>query len=460
MPLRDGVGQQLWFVVSAWALVAVSIGYTGNVAAQALPNTTSSVKESANKYDSAFRDMLRDPGDLDKTFRFARLAVEAGNFEGAAAAYSRLLISLPENWRVRYELGILYFRMKSYALSKSYLLGAQRIKSFPLALRARVAEFIGEIDKRTAQHRLIGSLSAGVRYQTNVNAASSVAQQQAGTNAALEDSFVKKDDFDLFGSLNVRHTYDLNTLDATTIESGVLIYGAKQMSEDEFDLVFLDASSGPRFKFQRGFLKGVSVRPFFQVEYARLGEARLFSAPGAGIEIERDLDDETHATLTYEASDRDYRDSSRRPNASNLDGIEHTLQINLSRAITPSLGAKFGARAIFQNAGARFESNAEYAALLGMSARYAAPFKITQNNWTSVVVVEYAKARYDEANVDVEPARSRINQRWTLRFANETPFSRNLSAIFSIGYRNNGSNIANFEHDNVDTSLAVKYKLQ
>lgn len=446
----------------ACVAAAVLVSSAADVAAQApvSPDAAAAAKDAAADYDSAFRDMLRDPGNLEKTFRFARLAAETGDLEGATAAYSRLLISLPENWRVRYELGILYFRLKSYALSKSYFLSAQRIKSFPPTLRPRAAEFIGEIDKRTAQHRLTGSLTAGIRYQSNVNAASSVAQQQTEANAALEDSFTEKDDFDLFGSLNVRHVYDLNTINATTVESDLLLYGAKQMSEDEFDLVFFDAHSGPRFKFQRGYFSGLSIRPFLQVEYARLGEARLYASTGAGIRLERDLGDKTHANLSYDASDRDYRDSSRRPNASNLDGIEHTFQINLTRAVTPSVGANIRARAVFQNASAPFESNAEYAALLGLTARYAAPFELTQNSWTSIVTAEYAKARYDEANVDVEPARSRINQRWTLRFASEISFSHDLSAIFSIGYRNNGSNIANFEHDNVDASLAVKYKLQ
>jgi tetratricopeptide (TPR) repeat protein len=439
----------------ACVLAAVLVSCARGVAAQILV----SPDPAASDYDSAFQDMLRDPGNLDKTFRFARLAAETGDLEGAAAALSRLLITLPENWRVRYELGILYFRLKSYALAKSYFLSALRIKFIPAALRLRAAEFIQEIDNRTAQHRLNGSLTAGIRYQSNVNAASSVAQQQTGANAALEDSFTKKEDFDLFGSLNVRHVYDLNTIDATTVESDFLLYGAKQMSEDEFDLIFLDAHSGPSFKFQRGYFRGLSIRPFLQAEYARLGEARLYATAGAGIRLERDLGDKSHANFSYDASDRYYRDSARRPNSSNLDGIEHTLQINLTRAVTPTVGAKIRARAIFQNASAPFESNAEYAALLGLTARYAAPFELTQNSWTSIVTVEYAKARYDEANVDLEPARSRINQRWTLRFASEVPFSRELSAIFSIGYRNNGSNIANFEHDNVDVSLAVKYKL-
>ena len=42
-------------------------------------------------YDEAFQEMYKDVGDLDKTFRFAELAAQVGDLEGAIAALERML---------------------------------------------------------------------------------------------------------------------------------------------------------------------------------------------------------------------------------------------------------------------------------------------------------------------------------------------------------------------------------
>ena len=53
-------------------------------------------------YDSAFREMMAQPTDLDLTFRFAELAIVAGDLEGAVSAFERLLIFNPDLPRIRF----------------------------------------------------------------------------------------------------------------------------------------------------------------------------------------------------------------------------------------------------------------------------------------------------------------------------------------------------------------------
>ncbi len=57
------------------------------------------------EYEAAFQAVLKDPGNLDKTFRFAELAVAVGDLEGAISALERMLIYNPKLPRVRLELG-------------------------------------------------------------------------------------------------------------------------------------------------------------------------------------------------------------------------------------------------------------------------------------------------------------------------------------------------------------------
>ena len=53
--------------------------------------------------------MMADPGNLDKTFAFAGLAVDVGDIDGAISALERMLLIDPNLPRVKLELGVLYF---------------------------------------------------------------------------------------------------------------------------------------------------------------------------------------------------------------------------------------------------------------------------------------------------------------------------------------------------------------
>ncbi|MDP6069639.1 MAG: tetratricopeptide repeat protein, partial [Alphaproteobacteria bacterium] len=73
------------------------------------------------QYEKAFDEVFRDPGNLDKSFRFAELAIKIGNYEAAISALERMLLVNPNLPRVRLELGVLYFRLGSYRTARSYL---------------------------------------------------------------------------------------------------------------------------------------------------------------------------------------------------------------------------------------------------------------------------------------------------------------------------------------------------
>ena len=84
------------------------------------------------------------------------------------------------------KLGVLYFRLKAYALSKSYLLAAVEFRDAPRDVRVQVVEFVDAIDQRLAQNRFEGLLATGLRYQTNVNSGSSAEGPPAGTTGSVE----------------------------------------------------------------------------------------------------------------------------------------------------------------------------------------------------------------------------------------------------------------------------------
>ena len=58
----------------------------------------------------------------------------------------------------------------SYALAKSYLESAIKGKEVPTKVRERVGVFLAKINDLLSTSKVFGSVSAGLRYQTNANA--------------------------------------------------------------------------------------------------------------------------------------------------------------------------------------------------------------------------------------------------------------------------------------------------
>src|SRR4051812_33268140 len=67
-----------------------------------------------------FQRMVREPTNYEITFEFVRVATANQDYEAAIGALERLLYYEPSLTRVKYELGILYFRLRSFEMAKHY----------------------------------------------------------------------------------------------------------------------------------------------------------------------------------------------------------------------------------------------------------------------------------------------------------------------------------------------------
>lgn len=84
--------------------------------AAATPSTS-----DLQQFDALYNQLLADPTNLDLTVAYAELAVEMGDYEAAVPPLERLLMSNPELPKIKLELGILYYLLGSYDISKTYL---------------------------------------------------------------------------------------------------------------------------------------------------------------------------------------------------------------------------------------------------------------------------------------------------------------------------------------------------
>src|ERR1700730_12086471 len=103
--------------------------------------------------EALFQQMFRDPANLDVTLAYADVPATLGDYEAAVSALERLLLFNPDLPRVQLELGALYFRMGSYELARDYF-GKAAAANPPPEVRARVEQYLGEIEKSQSRRRL------------------------------------------------------------------------------------------------------------------------------------------------------------------------------------------------------------------------------------------------------------------------------------------------------------------
>lgn len=94
-------------------------------AALAQPATAATSSSQLHKFDAMYNQLLADPTNIDLTVSYAELAVEIGDYEAAVPPLERLLMTNPDLPKIKLELGILYYLLGSYDISKTYLSEAQ-----------------------------------------------------------------------------------------------------------------------------------------------------------------------------------------------------------------------------------------------------------------------------------------------------------------------------------------------
>ena len=111
--------------------------------------------------------MLRRPADLDVLFKFAGLATQTGDLEGAVSALERMLVINSDLPRVRLELGVLYYRLGSYEVARTYLEVVLKSVNLPADVRARAEKFMAQVlNRRRRRNSRAKHSSAGATSPT------------------------------------------------------------------------------------------------------------------------------------------------------------------------------------------------------------------------------------------------------------------------------------------------------
>ena len=145
--------------------------------------------------DLLFKRLLIKPDDLDAGFRYAELETELGDYEAAIGALERMLYYNPNLPRVKLQLGVLYFHLRSYEMARTYFDSVLAAPDLPADVHTEVQTYLAAVDKAVAINQFSIYGQFGLAYQTNANAGPNSPNVLAlGQNALLSPQFQKTPD--------------------------------------------------------------------------------------------------------------------------------------------------------------------------------------------------------------------------------------------------------------------------
>jgi hypothetical protein len=232
----------------------------------------------------AFTGSLAAPANFDNTIQYAASAAARGDIESAISTYEQLRFYNPKLGVTRYQLGVLYYQLGSYAQSRGYLQTALEMPDVTPALRQKIEDLLELVNKKLQPDQFYGFAQTGIRYQSNASLGPG-SQTALASGGTLSNNFVAKPDWNWFGTVGVNYVHDFQTQTGETFEASVIAYDAQQFSLHQFDIGLVELRAGPRFALSPGDVNGVTVKPYVVATGATLADAAYMGGIGGGLTL-------------------------------------------------------------------------------------------------------------------------------------------------------------------------------
>jgi tetratricopeptide (TPR) repeat protein len=144
------VNDRTWRV--SWNKVAGALAPALLLVVSSLPAKSQTTSDLLNPL---FQGILAQPSNFNNALQYAALA-PSRDIESAISTYEQLLFYNPNLASVRFELGVLYYRLGSYEMARGYFDSALKMHDITPALRQRAEDLIAAIDKKLQPDQFSG----------------------------------------------------------------------------------------------------------------------------------------------------------------------------------------------------------------------------------------------------------------------------------------------------------------
>jgi hypothetical protein len=398
-PVKQNTGASLvtgglWRVVCGFFALALLVAPLEGAAA---PEVSGQDKASLEAQKEAlFQQMFRDPANLDVTFAYADVSARLGDYEAAVSALERMLLFNPNLPRVQLELGALYYRMGSYDLARGYFDKAAAANP-PPEVRARLEQYLADIERSQSRHHLSGYVFFAGQYQTDANVAGSSLILSPIGPVVLGNQFVKQASGSMLGSGSLLYSYDMETQNHGTLEVTSVTYLNHYFNPavNRLDLSLIEVTGGPRFNFPNlTGVKAASLKPYIIGDEVGLGWNQYFTAGGTGIEYDEIVWNDLALRAAFEFRHKNYTNAPDRPLSAGLNGNDKLVTFSAAKPITENTVLNLEFDYLDQLTQLAFYTNTTYAVAGSYRIRYDDPTGFIPYPWETTPFVGRAWSYY------------------------------------------------------------------
>ena len=318
-----------------WRRFTDALAPLGVLVFTALSASAQAPSDFTGNLSPPFQGILAQPSDLNNTLQYAA-AASADDIESAIGTYEQLLFYNPTLSRVRFELGVLYFRLGSYEMARSYFQSALQMRDIAPDLSERAQQLIEVIDKKLQVDQFTGYVQTGLAYQTNPGAGPG-GQTVLASGRTFNSSFFSKPDWNWYGGFGLNYVHDFENQNGDTFEASAVAYDAQQFALHQFDIGVLELRAGPRFGIPTGDPKtSLSIKPYLIATGALLADAPYYGGLGGGLTLHTNIGNvalDPYAEIVQQS----FRNSSFYPLASGLSGTLSTYGLQASGPVVNSV---------------------------------------------------------------------------------------------------------------------------
>ncbi len=454
-------------------LIALAILLVSPLAVAQPVSDADQAKLEAQK-EALFQQMLRSPANLDVTFSYADVSARLGDYEAAVSALERMLLFNPNLPRVQLELGALYFRMGSFDLARDYFEKAAA-NNPPAEVRARIAEYLAQIDKAQSRHHLSGYIFLGGQYQSDANVAGGaplIPTPFGIVQSTLPSQFTRQPSGSIFASGSLLYSYDLETqnrdsLDVTTVGYFDHFYNT---NVNRLDLSLVEVTAGPRFNFPEGLLFAntlASIKPYAIFDEVGLGGAQYFDAYGTGLEFDDTVWHDLLLKTIFEFRQKNFSDAGDRPLSRGLSGSDKLVSFSVTKPVRENSEVSLQFDYLDQNTRLPFYTNDSYAITGAYHVHYDVPFKFSHYAWESSIFLGRGWSIYAAPDpccvtgpiVDYPSGfSSQLTQRWRFGVTEAVPVTQRIAIVLQLERDIVSSNLPIYAYTNSSILLGPQIR--
>ena len=426
--------------------------------ATAFPALAQDANAQRAEFLSLYQQILKNPTNVELTLRYARLGADLGDYEASVSALERLLMYNPNLPTAEIELGLLYARLKSYAMARAYLEQAASAPNASPEIRARAQDALAKVDRLSSPHQFAGQVELGVQYQSNANQTPGAAVPAPPGFTLPTLSFSRQHDSDVFLNAAGIYRYDLGDAESDTLEATGTLYESAFFRDSHLNLGIAELTLGPRLTLDRIGLEKATLRPYLMGTYVTLNNNSLLMGGGAGIELAKTFQWGTLARLFYEHEERGYFNSSFDPQATELNGHVDVVRFTASQPIWDFSTLDLLLRYVHEKTKFSFDTNSQYRIQASYSIRYAGLFNVpgVPRPWETTIEGGHDWTPYDAANPAISPFVKRSDRSWFFGGSEFLHLNKWLAAGVGVERQITSSNIGNFSFNNTTATLSVK----